>query len=190
MATTGDRIPTGAGEDPLYPTNVTVRPALPTDLARMAEIEVRSFSNPWQPETFRSLLQQERAIVLVAEDTLAGVVGYTVLWWVLDQAELANVAVREDYRRRGIGSVLLEEGIAQVERRGVESLFLEVRLSNESAFRLYSDQGFTQISVRKDYYRNPREDARILVKHLSPPSEAQSPVDGSVQGEKRPGRPE
>jgi ribosomal-protein-alanine N-acetyltransferase len=163
---------------------------VPNDLPTVSEIESRSFSNPWQPDTFRSLLEQERAIVLVAEDAVAGVVGYTVLWWVLDQAELANLAVREDYRRRGIGSVLLDEGIDFVERRGVESLFLEVRLSNESAYDLYSDHGFTQISVRKDYYRNPREDARILVKHLSPPAEVHNRVDGRVQGEKRSGRPE
>ncbi len=60
--------------------------------------------------------------------------------------------------------------IAHAESQGVESLFLEVRVSNESAYRLYTRRGFTQISVRKDYYQNPREDARILVKPLTPSS--------------------
>ena len=138
------------------------------DLAAIATIESESFSNPWQPDAFRSLLKQERAQLLVAEDPVAGVVGYAVLWWVLDQGELANLAVRRDHRRTGIGSILLDQAIAHAESQGVGSFFLEVRMSNEQAYRLYSNRGFSQISIREDYYRNPREDARILVKQLSP----------------------
>lgn len=149
---------------------VKIRPALVADLASITVIESQSFSNPWQPDTFRSLLAQERVRVFVAEDPVEGVVGFTILWWVLDQAELANLAVRKDHQRRGIGSTLLDRAIAHAESQGVESLFLEVRVSNESAYRLYTHRGFTQISVRKDYYQNPREDARILVKQLTPSS--------------------
>ena len=68
-------------------------------------------------------------------------VGYAVLWWVLDQAELANLAVRTDRQGQGIGSVLLDQAIEHVKSKGVESLFLEVRQSNESAYRLYANQG-------------------------------------------------
>ena len=146
--------------------SVRIRSAVAADLATVVEIEFQSFSNPWQPDTFRSLLEQERVKVLVAEDLEKGVVGYAVLWWVLDQAELANLAVRTDRQGQGIGSVLLDQAIAHAEAKGVESLFLEVRQSNEAAHRLYSSRGFTQISIRKDYYKYPREDARVLVKHL------------------------
>jgi ribosomal-protein-alanine N-acetyltransferase len=146
--------------------SVRIRSAVAADLATVVEIEFQSFSNPWQPDTFRSLLEQERVKVLVAEDLEKGVVGYAVLWWVLDQAELANLAVRTDRQGQGIGSVLLDQAIAHAESMGVGSLFLEVRQSNEAAYRLYANRGFTQISIRKDYYKHPREDARVLVKHL------------------------
>ncbi|MFH1762596.1 MAG: ribosomal protein S18-alanine N-acetyltransferase [Gemmatimonadota bacterium] len=149
---------------------MNIRPAVAADLESIIVIESQSFSNPWQPDTFRSLLEQERAKVLVAEDPAGGVVGFTILWWVLEQAELANLAVRKDHQRRGIGSILLDSAIAHAESQGVESLFLEVRVSNEPAYRLYSHRGFSQISVRKDYYQNPREDARILVRQLTPAS--------------------
>ena len=155
-------------EDPTGPDaqSVRIRSAVTADLPTIAEIEFQSFSNPWQPDTFRSLLERERVRVLVAEELEKGVVGYAVLWWVLDQAELANLAVRMGHQGRGIGSALLDQAIEHAKSKGVESLFLEVRQSNESAYRLYASRGFTQISIRKDYYQNPREDALIFVKHL------------------------
>ena len=170
MATTQDRIQAGVEGHSADPPPVTVRPAVAADLTTIADIERQSFSNPWQPDTFRSLLNQERCRVVVAEDPAAGVVGYAVLWWVLDQAELANLAVDKGHQKRGIGSTLLDEVVTYAESQGVRSVFLEVRVSNEPAYRLYSLRGFVQISVRKGYYQNPREDARILVKHLSPSS--------------------
>jgi ribosomal-protein-alanine acetyltransferase len=147
---------------------VRIRPAEHRDLAAMALIESRSFSNPWHPQTFRSLISRDRALVLVAEDPEAGVVGYAVSWWVLDQAELANIAVGEEHRGRRIGLDLLDRTLDEMRERGVERIFLEVRMSNEGAHRLYLARGFTQVAVRSDYYRNPREDARILVKRLEP----------------------
>ena len=178
LATAKELIPAGVDGHGLDSQAVRIRAAVAADLAAITDIESRSFSNPWQPDTFPSLLKQERAEVLVAEDSEAGVVGYTVLWWVFDQAELANLAVRKDHRGRGIGSLLLDQAITHAETQEVESLFLEVRVSNESAYRLYSDRGFTQISVRKNYYETPREDARILVKHLTPAPELDDRVDG------------
>jgi len=166
MATTQDRLPAGAEGDGVHAPPVTIREAKASDLETVSELEGRSFSNPWHPDTFRSLLKRDRVRVLVGEDPEEGVVGYAVVWWVLDQAELANLAVREDHRGRGIGSALLDGVIAHLEVQEVETLFLEVRMSNRSATRLYGSRGFTQISIRKGYYQNPREDARILVKHL------------------------
>ena len=145
-----------------------IRPAIPADLGAIAELELNSFSNPWHPGTFRSLLQQPRAMVLAAEDPIEGVVGYAVLWWVLDQGELANLAVAEEHRGRGIGSSLLDRALTHATSQGVESLFLEVRVSNESALGLYKGRGFVQISSRSGYYQNPREDALVLVKHMAP----------------------
>ena len=146
---------------------VTIRDATLADVETIAAIEKASFANPWLPQTFRSLVEQGRAYLPVAEDLETGVIGYAVFWWALDQGELANVAVRGDHQGRGIGAALLDRVIDHAREQGVESLFLEVRVSNESAHGLYLSRGFTQIAVRKGYYQKPREDARILVKQLN-----------------------
>ena len=145
---------------------VMIRRATLADVKSIAAIELRSFSNPWHPLTFRSLISQGRAHVLVAEGPEAEVVGYAVLWWVLEQGELANLAVAEGFRGKGVGSALLDRALADAEANDVESLFLEVRFSNDPAFHLYRSRGFTQVAVRRDYYRSPREDARVLLKEL------------------------
>ena len=77
-----------------------------------------------------------------------------------------NVAVSPDYRRQGIGEslmVALGETLAQ---KGIESLTLEVRASNEAAISLYDRLGYTQIGRRPNYYTDPGEDALIMRKEL------------------------
>lgn len=134
----------------------------------MGAIEKEVFSNPWHPGTFRSLLMRRQVAVSVAEVPGTGVVGYSVMWWVLDQGELANLAVRKDYRNRGIGARLLDAAVEALAAEGVVSLFLEVRESNEAAHRLYRSRGFRHVGTRRAYYRNPTEDALILEKALVP----------------------
>ncbi|MFC1662223.1 ribosomal protein S18-alanine N-acetyltransferase [Gemmatimonadota bacterium] len=149
-----------------------IRPATDADVDAVAAIEAEAFSNPWQPQTFRSLVSQGRALILVAEIPGEGVVGYAVLWWVLEQGELANLAVRRPYQGRRIGSALLDRMLSEAVTRGVETVFLEVRMSNQRAYDLYLSRGFTQVGLRRGYYRNPKEDARVLVRaSVGQPSE-------------------
>lgn len=166
MATTEDRLRARHDGTSGTPPPVRIRLATIEDVEAVAAIEARSFSNPWHPETFRSLISQGRARILVAENPEALVVGYAVVWWVLDQGELANLAVTEDFQGQGVGSALLDRLLSDARAHEVESLFLEVRMSNTRAQELYLSRGFVQVAVRKDYYRRPREDALILVKRL------------------------
>ena len=158
---------------------ISLRPAVLSDLPMISAIETISFANPWHPDTFRSLLTRDRVRVLVA-DQGGQVIGYAVLWWVMDQGELANLAVHPDFQGRGVGSRLLDRVISDALSETVENLFLEVRESNDSARRLYANRGFVQVSVRLGYYQNPREDACVLLKTLvkSRPAEGegQAPV--------------
>ena len=80
-------------------------------------------------------------------------------------AELYNIAVDIRFRNEGIGSKLLDFIIQHCKNQGAENLFLEVRRSNESARKLYEKKGFIFDSVRKNYYKNPVEDAILM--HLS-----------------------
>ena len=134
-----------------------------SDISEVTRIETAAFSTPWSEATFRSLLDRPGVELWVAEwgEQLAA---YAILWRVLDEGELANVAVRQDLRGLGIGSGLLSRILKVAQESGVRSLYLEVRESNELARQMYARRGFLEIGVRKGYYEGPREDARVLKK--------------------------
>jgi ribosomal-protein-alanine N-acetyltransferase len=145
-----------------------VRPMGDADIGRVTAIETASFTTPWKAATFRTLLERSGAVLRVLETPLQPVAGYAVLWCILDQGELANIAVHPELRNRGLGSYLLDRMTDEAGSRGVESLYLEVRVSNLRARAMYGSRGFEEIGIRRDYYEQPREDARILVKRLTP----------------------
>lgn len=140
---------------------VVMRLAASADLARVAEIERASFSDPWSATAFRSALEEDRINFHVAvRDDL--VVGYAVSWCVVDEAELANLAVVPSLRGHGIGAALLDRAMADARGAGCVVMHLEVRESNSSARALYASRGFEMVGRRKRYYREPIEDALIL----------------------------
>lgn len=131
------------------------------DVPAVVHLEAEAFSSPWHASTFHRLLGRPGAELWVVE--LDGAIaGYAVLWCILDQGEVANIAIRGDLRGRGIGGRLLDHLIEVSRSRGVRSLFLEVRESNDAARGLYDSRGFKEIGRRKGYYQSPVEDARIL----------------------------
>lgn len=150
------------------PGAMVVRAMTARDVPVVARLEAASFSTPWSSRTFKTLLSRSGAELWVAERVGEGVIGYYVLWCIQDQGELANIAVEERFRGHHIGSLLLDHALDVARRRGVESVYLEVRVSNEGARALYASRGFEQIGVRKAYYDRPREDARVLMKRLDP----------------------
>lgn len=141
-----------------------IRPMAEADLTSVLDIESASFSVPWTPATFRGLLGRPDAHLRVAEDDEGRIVGYAAVWIVLDQAELGDIAVERGFRGRGIGTRLLEHVFALVRDRGVRELYLEVRVSNEGARRLYERHGFRLVGRRPGYYSRPTEDALVLRK--------------------------
>ena len=135
------------------------------DLDAVTEIERASFADPWSTAEFASVLNAGQAIFLVAEvGEKNGIIGYVIAMAVLDQAEILNVAVAPDQRGAGLGGGMLDAALLEVERRGAESVFLEVRVSNAAARALYASRGFVEISRRKNYYRTPVEDALVMQK--------------------------
>jgi ribosomal-protein-alanine N-acetyltransferase len=148
------------------PAGVLLRPMSRSDVARVVEIETEAFTSPWQEDTFAGLLDRPGVELLVLEHEADGIVGYAVLWCVVDQGELANVAVVPGRRGQGLGRWLVGRVLDIARARGLRRVYLEVRSSNERAARIYDDFGFREVGVRRDYYDQPREDARILMVEL------------------------
>ena len=132
-------------------------------VAAIAEIERLCFNDPWSERSIASELNNRLSLWLVAleGDRVAGYVGSQS---VLGETDMMNIAVHPDYRRQGIAEALVVSLVEALKEKGNHSLMLEVRISNEPARKLYEKLGFTQVGLRKNYYRNPREDACILRK--------------------------
>lgn len=132
------------------------------DLDAAFAIEQRSHAFPWSEKTFASN-QGERYLNLRLE--VDGVLAaFTITQVVLDEATLFNLAVDPAYQRRGLGRELLQYLIAELEQRGILTLWLEVRASNHPAIALYEQLDFNEVSVRRNYYptADGKEDAVIM----------------------------
>lgn len=144
------------------PPGVEVRRLTADDVDSVVAIETDAFTRPWRRDTFLDLIDRPGLELLVLEHCEAGVIGYAVLWCILDEGELANMAVTPAHRGRGLGGFLLSRVLDAAREHGLDTIFLEVRVSNEAAARLYGRFGFAEVGVRRGYYQDPEEDARIM----------------------------
>ena len=130
---------------------------------QVAQLEKICFADPWSELSISLELTNVWSYWVVALDGDT-VVGYVGSQSSIDEADIMNVAVHPDYRRQGIAENLINTLVAELKNRGCHALLLEVRVSNTPAITLYEKLGFAQIGCRKNYYRNPKEDALILRK--------------------------
>lgn len=144
---------------------IQIMPMTLEDVESVVEIEERSFPIPWSRNSFLyELLENERAVYLVAKDGYERVIGYVGLWIVFDEGHITNLAVHPLYRRQGVAQALLQGLIETVRPMGVQHLTLEVRVSNRPAQQLYEKMGFVQVGIRRKYYLDNNEDAFIMWK--------------------------
>ncbi len=139
-----------------------VREFLPQDIQSVLEVERSSFFTPWTEAMFRSQLRfKDRAVNLVLELDNK-VVGYAASWIVAGEIHLLSIAVHPDFRRRGLGSMLLASIFERGRKRGCLRTILEVRESNEVARNFYRIHGFREIGKRHGYYADTGEDAIVM----------------------------
>ena len=142
---------------------VTIEPAVSSDIPAIVDLEKAAFSDPWSADSFASVLAEPAVFMAAARESDSGaLLGYVVAWFAADEGEIANLAVAEPTRKRGIGAALLDAALAQAHLRGALNMYLEVRESNEAARRLYASRGFEEVGRRRGYYRRPVEDAVVL----------------------------
>lgn len=132
------------------------------DLPRIADLEKEIFSDAWSLSALQESLRQKRRTLLKGIWLEGILVGYIIFYYVLDEGEIARIAVDPVYRRKGAAAHLLLAVEAFCEKAHIERLMLEVRSSNSPAISFYKEYGFTEDGVRKNYYQNPLEDAVLM----------------------------
>lgn len=133
------------------------------DLDGVLSVEAESFTNPWTREMYAWELQNRSVChVYVVRTPDCPVAGFCAFWLVFDEIHINNVAVRPQFRGRGIGTALMQHVLSEGARLGARRATLEVRSSNADARRLYERLGFYVAATRRNYYTNPVEDALIL----------------------------
>jgi [ribosomal protein S18]-alanine N-acetyltransferase len=146
-------------------TNVELRRLEMRDLNEIEEIERRSYPTPWSRSMFAGELAKPSSLCLGAFDSETDrLVGYLVISRYVDAWHVMNVAVRPDYRRQGIASMLMNRLFDLTSGRSRRGYTLEVRVSNTGAIKLYERLGFRPRGVRRGYYTDNREDALIMWK--------------------------
>jgi len=147
-------------------------------LEEVRGIEQRSFVTPWSTQLFCQELETTVALSLVAvlrEDDRETVAGYFCAWIVAEDCTILRIASHPQLRRRGIGRMLLLQGLARAWTRGARVVTLEVRPSNESALAFYRACGFAVAGVRRGYYPETGEDALVMQMVLTAQPEAALP---------------
>ena len=139
-----------------------IRRSTPNDATAIADIEDVCFPDGWERKDILSYITSDTGMCFTA---LADgkPIAYLLGRLIAPEAEIYRIAVLPDYRQRGIGYRLLSYALKTERGRGLECAFLEVREGNVAARALYRSFGFSEMGMRKNYYKNPTEDAVVMV---------------------------
>lgn len=141
-----------------------IRPMTEQDLEKVLQIENDSFISPWNLEQFQYELKENPYAILLVADYEGVICGFIDFWITFDVAQLNQIAVLPSLRKKGIGTVLLQDMLNRVEPI-VNKITLEVRIHNENALKLYEKMGFKEELVKKSYYDNG-DDAIFMIKEV------------------------
>jgi len=144
---------------------ISIREMQEDDVPQILTIENASFSTPWTEAAFLHEIHKPYALnlVLLVGKRLAG---YLCLNFVFDEGHILNLAVHADFRRKGLATRLMQDGLIELKQKGCRFIYLEVRVSNQAAQSFYERFGFKTVGLRIKYYTNPIEDAVLMMRHL------------------------
>lgn len=150
-----------------------IRELIIGDIPDVAEMEARYSGNPWDQNALFTYFLRDDTILLVADENDAipsdddfhpQVVGFIGLIFMPPESDILDITVLPEKRSRGIGRRMMEELFRLASEKGVDTTYLEVRVSNAPARHLYKKLGFAQTGLRKNYYTDPVEDAITMVR--------------------------
>jgi ribosomal-protein-alanine N-acetyltransferase len=167
-------LPDSRKEPEMTEHTLWIRPMTEADLDQMAAMEQEIFSDPWSRKICQNIWEQKQYSLWALAEKEPGenterLAGYLCAMTVLEEEELHRVAVSPRLRGQGWGQKLMTAFLQDAREKGIATIYLEVRAGNIPAIGLYEKNGFTSVGLRKGYYQNPKEDARIMQKILPLP---------------------
>lgn len=143
-------------------TDLVIRAMEVQDLRRVCDLERSCFQAPWSEKSLADeILENPRSRTFVVLKN-GVVIGYALYWHIDMEAHLARITINRGFRRKNIGSFLLNYLIKDIQNRNISVVYLEVRRSNIAAQNLYLKHGFLIDGVRKNYYLDENEDAILM----------------------------
>lgn len=145
--------------------NTEIEPMNEADIPYLADLEKANFSLPWSKKSLEEELANPNARFYTAKYN-GEIAGYIGAFNVCGEVSVSSVVVKNELRNRGIGNKLLNTLEAVSRKENAEFITLEVRKSNETAQRLYAENGYETVGIRKGFYEKPKEDAILMTKYL------------------------
>lgn len=145
-----------------------IRRSLPEDAAAIHRLEAEIFPDPWSVKDIASAISVAGAMCYTALGDDGELYAYVIGRVIAPEGEIYRVATAPERRGRGIAFRLMTYAIKTEKGKGLENLFLEVRSRNLAAKKLYSALSFKEISIRKNYYKDPPDDAIIMMRSSEP----------------------
>jgi ribosomal-protein-alanine N-acetyltransferase len=135
------------------------------DIPAVLGIEEISFATPWSEQDFLNELYRKNTLLRTALFE-GNIIGYICVTFRAYESHILNLAVHPDFRRRGVATILMDNAVGELKKRGCMFVYLKVRLSNAGAQKFYELLGFQVEGIRKKYYDDPVEDALMMMRRL------------------------
>lgn len=159
-----------AMDDITIRTHHLIRLMRPEDLDQVMAIERTSFESPWTKNNFFDEFKNSDLSTQLVMEFDNRIIAFAIVWIIMDECHLANIAVHPDCRRKGVAEILLNKVIALAREKNCKKIMLEVRKSNTPAIQLYLKHRFEKVGVRKNYYHDGfmrQEDAVLMDLNLT-----------------------
>ena len=132
------------------------------DIEYIVEIEKEAFTTPWSKEAFKTEINENKLAYYLVAEVEGKAVAYGGIWLIISEGHITNIAVKEEYKGKGLGNRIVDGLIDYCLELGIDNMTLEVRKSNRVAINLYEKYGFISYGIRPKYYADDGEDAIIM----------------------------
>lgn len=143
--------------------NFQIRRMSSEDIQEVLQIDVMTAALYWPVASYHFEIEKNpasRSWVAVSEE--GTILGFIILWLIVDEIHIANFAVLPKHQNQGIGTALVTRGLVSAWEEGARVSFLEVRAGNKNAIHIYQNIGFEKAGIRKNYYQDNHEDALLM----------------------------